>query len=125
MDYEVKIIECSKELKARERLFVKDTSDAIRLDTATAEGEIIITPEYYAILGVHNEKSDDVDYSTYVIVDVGGNKFVTGSDSFFKSFIEIYNEMVNEDEDYSIKAYRLESKNYKGKTFITCSIVNE
>ena len=83
MNYEVKITECSKDLKARERLFVKDTSDAIKLDEATAESEIIITPAYYAILGVHNEKADDVDYSTYVVVDIAGNKFVTGSDSFF------------------------------------------
>lgn len=82
MNYEVKICECSKDLKARERLFVKDTSDAIKLDEATAEGEIIITPAYYAILGVHNEKADDVDYETYVVVDIAGNKFVTGSDSF-------------------------------------------
>jgi hypothetical protein len=125
MNYEVKITECSKELKARERLFVKDTSDAIKLDEATAEGEIIITPAYYAILGIHNEKADDVDYSTYVVVDIAGNKFVTGSDSFFKSFLEIYTEMNDEDEEYSIKVYRLESKNYKGKSFITCSIVNE
>lgn len=125
MNYEVKITECSKELKARERLFVKDTSDAIKLDEATAEGEIIITPEYYAILGIHNEQADDVDYLTYVVVDIAGNKFVTGSDSFFKSFLGIFKEMSGEDEEYSIKAYRLESKNYKGKSFITCSIVNE
>ena len=125
MNYEVKITECSKDLKARERLFVKDTSDAIKLDEATAEGEIIITPAYYAILGVHNEKADDVDYSTYVVVDIAGNKFVTGSDSFFKAFLEIFNEMSGEDEEYSIKVYRLESKNYKGKSFITCSIVND
>lgn len=125
MDYEVKVTECSKELKARERLFVKNTSDAIRIDEATAEGEIIITPAYYAILDIHNEKADDVDYSTYVVVDIDGNKFITGSDSFFKSFLEIYTEMNDEGEEYSIKVYRLESKNYKGKSFITCSIVNE
>lgn len=125
MNYEVKITECSKELKARERLFVKDTSDAIKLDEATAESEIIITPAYYVILDIHNEKADDVDYSTYVVVDIAGNKFVTGSDSFFKSFLEIYTEMSGEGEEYSIKVYRLESKNYKGKSFITCSIVNE
>lgn len=125
MHYEVKITECSKELKARERLFVKDTSDAIKLDEATSEGEIIITPAYYAILAVHNEKADDVEYETYVVVDIAGNKFVTGSASFFKAFLEIFDEMVGEDEEYSIKVYRLESKNYKGKSFITCSIVNE
>lgn len=125
MNYEVKILECTRELSARERIWVKDTTDAIRLDTATAEGEVIITPSFYAILGVHNEKADDTDYQQYVVVDVVGNKFVTGSDSFFKAFLEIYTEMKGEDEEYSVRAYRMESKNYKGKSFITCSIVND
>ena len=125
MNYTSNLIECSKDVKARERIWLKDTTDAIRLDEATAEGELVITPAYYATIAVHNEKADDVDYEQYVVVDVGGNKFVTGSESFFKSFKEIFDEMSGEDEEYSIKIYRVESKNYKGKTFITCSIVNE
>lgn len=125
MEYESKVIKCSKEIKARERVWLKDVTDAIRLDESTRGGELIITPAYYAIIGIHNEKADDTDYENYVVVDVTGNKFVTGSGSFFKSFMEIYNEMHDEDEEYSIKVYQVESKNYKGKTFITCSIVNE
>lgn len=124
MKYESKVIECSKDIKARERIWLKDTTDAIRLDEATSEGELIITPVYYAIIGVHNEKADDTDYQQYVVVDTAGNKFVTGSESFFKSFKEIFDEMKDEEEEYSVKVYRVESKNYKGKTFITCSIVN-
>lgn len=125
MMYESKVSECSKEIKARERIWLKDTTDAIRLDEATREGELVITPSYYAIISVHNEKADDIDYQQYVVVDATGNKFVTGSESFFKSFKEIYDEMREEEEEYTIKVYRVESKNYKGKSFITCSIVNE
>lgn len=59
----------------------------------------------------------------YVIIDENGNKFVTGSESAITSLLDIIDEMTGEDEDYSIEFYKKESKNYKGKSFITCSIV--
>lgn len=121
-NYKVEIKESSKELSARERISLKDTTNAIKLDEALADGNVIITPVDYAILGIHNEKADDKDYENYIIVDKSGTKYVTGSSSFWTSFIEIYEEMQDEDEEYSILAYRVESKNYKGKYFLTCSI---
>lgn len=121
--YSVKIIESSKELTAKEKIKLKDTSNAIRIDEATQDSKLVIAPDYYVVLDVHNEKSDNIDYKNYIIVDKQGNKFVTGSESFWTSFADIFNEMSGEDEDYEIEIYRLESKNYKGKTFITCSII--
>ena len=121
-DYEVKIAGSSHELTARERLMYKDTSNAVRLDEATAKGAIVITPVAYAVLEIHNEKGDDKDYNNYVVVDDEGNKYVTGSSSFWKAFEDIWDEMSAENEPFEIEIYRLESKNYKGKQFITCSI---
>ncbi len=121
-NYKVEIKESSKELSARERISLKDTTNAIKLDEALAEDNVIITPVDYAILAIHNEKAEDKDYENYIIVDKLGTKYVTGSSSFWSSFIEIYEEMKGEDEEYSILAYRVESKNYKGKYFLTCSI---
>lgn len=121
--YSVKIIETSRELTAKERIKLKDTTNAIKLDEATQSGEpIIIYPNMYAILAIHNEKSDNVDYENYVIVDKSGDKYVTGSQSFWTSFIEIAEEMNGESEEWGIKVYRMPSKNYKGKEFLTCSI---
>lgn len=122
-DYSVEIIETSKELSAKQRIALKDTSNAIKLDTACEEEAIIIEPVDYAILSIHNEKSDNKDYSNYVIIDKNGDKYVTGSLSFWNSFMDIYLEMKDEDEAWSIKAYKLDSKNYKGKKFLTCSII--
>lgn len=122
-NYEVKIRECSKETTARERIMLRDTSNTIRLDEATKEQHLIISPEYYAILDVHNEKADHTDYSVYIVVDTAGNKYMTSSESFWKSFIDIFDEMATEVEPYQIEVYRLESKNYKGKEFITCSLI--
>ena len=121
--YSVSIAETNKELSAKERIRLKDTSDAVKLDEATKEEVIIITPSAYAILNIHNEKSDNKDYNNYLIEDADGTKYVTGSESFWTSFIDIYNEMKDETEPWQIKAYRLPSKNYKGKEFLTCSII--
>lgn len=121
--YNVEIIETSKQLSARERLMVKDTSNANSIDEMTQDNPLIIGVADYAVLKVHNDHSDNKDYTKYLIIDKAGNKYVTGSESFWASFKEIYDEMKDTGEEYEIEIYRLESNNYKGKTFITCSIV--
>lgn len=122
--YNVSIKEVSKELTARERIMLKDTTNAIKLDeAANGEDPLVITPVAFAVLSIHNEKSDNVDYENYIIMDTNGNKFVTGSPSFWTSFMEIWEEMKGEDEEYSIEVYKRDSKNYKGKQFLTCSII--
>lgn len=121
--YEVKIAETSRELSAKERIQLKDTTDALKLDEVTQIEPLIIYPDMFAILDIHNEKSDNVDYKNYVIVGKDGQKYVTGSESFFSSFIQIYDEMRTETEEWGVKCYRVPSKNYKGKEFLTCSVV--
>lgn len=123
-DYEVKIYSVSKELTARERVMLKDTRNAIKLDEAVNDTPLVISPAYYAVLDIHNEKSEkDKDFQNFIVVDTTGNKYVTGSTSFFEAFTEIVEEMSGTGEDYEIEIYKLDSKNYKGKQFITCSIV--
>lgn len=122
--YSVAIRECSTELTARERIKLKDTTNAIKLDeAASGETPLVIRPAAYAVLDIHNEKSDNKDYPNYIIMDDEGNKYVTGSESFWTSFKEIFEEMQNENEAYEIEVYKVDSKNYKGKQFLTCSIV--
>lgn len=112
----------SKELTNREKLFVKDTTNAVKLDEVLkADEKLVITPSYFAILSIHNDRSDTKDYEQYVIVDGEGNKFYTGSPSFWQAFTDINDEMGS--EEYSVEVYKRESKNYKGKYFLTCSII--
>lgn len=126
--YKVTINSASKELTTKERIAIKDFSNATPLDTAleTDNDSLIITPAYYAILDVHNEKAkDNPDYRKYVIVDKSGQKYVTGSESFWTSFSDIMDEITDAamDEEFSIECFKRPSKNYKGKSFISCSIV--
>ena len=120
--YSVSIKESSRELTAKQRIALKDTTAAVKLDEATQVEPVIINVDMYAILAIHNEKSENTDYDNYIVVDKNGTKYVTGSASFWDSFMDIFTEMEGEDEAWTLKVYRVPSKNYKGKDFITCSI---
>ena len=121
--YSVKIQYCSKDLTARDRVAIKDTTNAVSLDEATKDSKVIIDLDYYAKLAVHNEHSEDKDYDKYIIVAKDGTKYVTGSISFITAMEEIVDEMADSGEDFQLEVYRMPSKNYKGKEFLTCSIV--
>lgn len=123
-DYKATVVDASWEMTAREKLRYTDFTDVIQIDEATQAGDIIIDVGKWLVVQVHNEKSDTIDYKKYVIIDQEGQAYVTGSESFWRSFIEIYEVMSEEEETvYSIKVYRRESKNYKGKDFLTCRII--
>lgn len=128
-NYSATIVETSRELTAKERVMYKDTKNATSLlemaEEALGAGAkaIINNVTDYIVIDVHNEKSDDVDYKNYLILDSEGNKYVTGSQSFWNSFMDIYNEMANETEPWGIELTLLESKNYKGKHILTCSLI--
>lgn len=122
--YEVKIIESSNELSARERISLKNFDEMIPLDDAVnAETpRLMIDVSGYVVASVHNEKSDNVDYNKFIIIDKDGQRYITGSNPFFSSFKEIWDEMDGENEDWGITVYKRESNNYKGKEFLTCTI---
>lgn len=122
--YKAMVEDASWTMTAREKLRYTDLTDAIQLDEATQSGDVIIDVDKWAVINIHNEKSDTVDYMKYVIIDKDEQVYVTGSESFWKSFVQIYEVMSEEGETtYSIKVYRRESKNYKGKDFLTCRII--
>lgn len=125
-DYEAVIKYTSRDITVRERIKIKDTTGSTTLDKATEEGSVVIAPDYWASISIHNEKSkrEDKDYDNYVIVDKNGTIYSTGSESFWNSFLSIADEMIGEGEDdFEIKVYRMPSKNFAGKDYITCSLI--
>lgn len=121
--YKVTIRSSSRELTGKEKLKLMDFSNAEQLTDLTADSPIVIKPALYAVCDVHNDKSDHKDYVKYVIIDSSGNKYVTGSESFWSSYMNIVNAMEGEPDDWEIECYQDESKNYAGRKFLTCSIV--
>ena len=124
--YKAKVAVVSKDLSATDRIKFKDTSDAIGIDLALKDLEsLTVSIDYYGVLSIHNEKAEDnKDYKNYVFVTTDGEKYVTGSESLWTSFTDIADELADEgvDEFPPIKFYKKESKNYKGKYFLTCSL---
>lgn len=121
--YSAKIIESSRELSVSDRIKFKDTSDAVKLDELTENGSVVIHPIAYFIISIHNEKSENADYTKYLIEDADGTKYVTGSPSFWNNFQDIWEELHDEGvTEFALSVYKRDSANYKGKQFLTCSL---
>lgn len=125
--YSVKVVNSSMELTVKQKIALKDLSGCISLDEVTEVGaRFVVTPTGWVELAVHNEKSkEQKDYTKFVIIADDGHMYMTGSQAFVTAFRDIWADMKNEapDEVFSVECYKLESKNYKGKHFLTCSIV--
>lgn len=125
-NYKVTINDGSKDLTTREKIKLKDLSSAVAIDKVVdPEKPLVIAPDFYAYLSVHNEKlpESEQDYKTMVIVDKTGTKYYTGSDSAMTAFADIFDEMIDTGEEFEIEFYKRESKNYSGKYFITATLV--
>ena len=127
-NYTATITESSREFSAKERVMFKDLGNALSMidfaKQAIENGtKAVIDVKDFAVISVHNEATDDVDYTNYLLIDKNNTKYYTGSESFWNSFIKIYNEMKDSVEEWGIELNLLPSKNYKGKEILTCSLV--
>lgn len=125
-NYTSKISDSSKELTTREKIKLKDLTTAIAIDKVVEpEKSLVIEPDFYAWVDIHNEKlpENEQDYKTMVIVDKGGAKYYTGSSSAITSFVDIFGEMSETGESFEVEFSKKESKNFGGKFFITCTLV--
>lgn len=125
-NYSVKVVESSKELTKKEIVMFKDLSDAVNLSEFIDEhdGAVMIDVESWVKLAIHNEKAKDgqnKDYTNYVVIDKNGTRYYTGSESFWSSFKDIWCEMSDSTEEWSLKVYKKQSKGKKD--FITCSVM--
>lgn len=122
--YSVEILEASSELSKREKVMFKDTSNAVKFDdVVTPEQGITITPTGWVKLAIHNPKGERKDFENLVITTYEGEKFVTGSPTFIEKFLGIWEDMYDPNEDFQIEVFKRDSKNYKGKQFLTCAVV--
>lgn len=130
-DYSAKIVNSSFEkLTGKDKLRFINFMDMIQLDDVVAEtGEHYpITVTGFVTVQVHNEKSDNKDYTKMVLVAEDGTLYVTGSDSFMREFENIVDVLNDDFTDagteplYEINIYKRPSKNFNGKKFLTCGV---
>lgn len=121
--FEAKVKESSWEMSAREKIKYKDTANFDSLyDLVIMDGTpVTIDVANWVMVDIHNEKSDTVDYEKLVIIDKNGSAYYTGSESFVRAFMDIYEEMTDAGEtDIEIEVISRQSNNYNGKEFLTC-----
>lgn len=124
-DYYVTVVDVSRELSAKEKVMLKDVSDAIPFNSLEGAG-VVIKPSLYAELSVHNEHAKDgnVDYPCFLVIDEDGTKYKTGSKAFWDTFSDIMADMANvTDEEWAIKVYKKASADATKQPFITCSLI--
>lgn len=126
--YKATIKESSKQLSARERIKYRDEANVISIDELmNMEEEIIITPDFYLVVQIETDevKNHDgvLDYEKIVVVDKSGKAYSSGSESLRESFVDIFEEMSGEDEEYQVQFIAIESKNYKDKSFYKTVII--
>ena len=124
--YNATIVNASSDLTARQKIMLKDFTNAIKLDevAGTIDSQFVICPVGYAEISVENSHSKgDKSYTKYVLWDEGFNKCVTGNPSCMEAFVDIFNDMKDEAEPWAIGVYKVPSKNYKGKDFLTCPLL--
>ena len=123
-NYKAVVVKASKDLTAKERISVKDFGKAIKIDEIVGPDDgLVIDVGYSCLVHVENDYSENKTYDVFVLVDKAGNKYVSSSKHLVDAYFNIVDEMKDSDEEYQINIYKLESKNYKGKYFLTCEIV--
>lgn len=122
-NYSCEIISCTKELSAKERVMIKDTTNTVKLEQALDTEDVIVDVDYCAELAIHNEKADNADYNNYIVADKNGTRYRTGSTSFWQALKLITDEMIGVEEDWKLKIYKAPSQKREGKFFITCSVI--
>ena len=123
--YKSEIVDTSLENMSKVELVAyKDVSDCILLEKYLEQNddEITMVVKDYVELAVQNDRADNTNYNVFIIIDEGGTKYRTGSDSFKRAFLDIYNDLKDE-TGWAIKIYSKPSRNYNGKNFLTCSVV--
>ena len=126
-NYKVTVTASTKELTAREKIALKNFgSYAIPLVQFLDEnGEKATIPVVdYITLHIENSKSENPEYDVYLIVSDNAT-YYTSSNRLHYSIVNIIEELkdANDTEPWSIAVAKKESKNYKGKKFITCTLV--
>lgn len=133
-DYDVTVVASSFEkLRGRDRLRYTNFSTMLQMDDIVNEDgtKVPLDITGYVKAHVHNGQIEESDYDKLVLIGKDGDLFVTGSDSFTDSFIEIFEALTDDFVDdgipvnervYPIIAYKRPSNNIKGKTFLCCGV---
>ena len=119
--FSVEIIEATRELTKREKVFIKVLDSLKRVDEELENGDFEMAVTGYVHVRVHNENSSEKEYEKIIIMDDIGFSYITGSKTFIERIKDIWEDM--EGEPFYVKVFQRDSKKYSGKKYITWNIV--
>ena len=116
-----------REFTKKEVAVIKTSlQSCVDINAATENGNsLTVSVAAYAVLEIENDRSKgEKVYQKIMIVDNDGRMYITGSPSFIENFRSVMEVMDGEDPDsWGLEIFQMESRNYKGKNFITCKVV--
>lgn len=119
--FSVDIIEATRELTKREKVYIKVLDSLKRVDEELENGDFEMEVTGYVHVLVHNENSPEKEYEKIIIMDDTGFSYITGSKTFIERLKDIWEDM--EGEPFNVKVFQRDSKKYSGNKYITCNIV--
>ena len=120
-EYSVKIdsVYGTDELPVKDEIRVKDFTSFSQVEELVKSGAEF-KPEWLAVLTVHNEKSENTEYSVFVFRTDDGEMFYTSSESLLESLmdiIELKDRLNSSGEPWAVVINEFKSKNNTGSFY--------
>lgn len=117
-DYKVEIVESSKSLTNRERVYYKTTPCQKLVDL---EHGTPLKIREFAVLKIDNDNSEDGTYLSYIFKCEDGSMYSTSSEAFYRTYRNIYDEM--EGEEFDVEIYKIPGKKGTNNDTLLCKLV--
>ena len=124
-EYQAKVTEViGKELTKKEMFSVSRFNRCEDVSTLLSEQEVIVKDvQTVAIVEVHNEKSDNMDYKKMVVIGADGSRYLTGSETAIREMMDIMEYMADDEESFDVTFVTRPSNNFKDRDFITVELL--
>lgn len=127
--YQATVLECSEELDVVGRIQFKDFADALRISKVMKDNQVRVLEIGEVVrwgrIKVHNESNkSNPDYEVFRFDTADGESYVTSSESAWRSFMEIRDELLDEEESELNRPYRFVKRDSKNQAegFLLCQL---
>lgn len=123
-NYNAEIKYASKELTRKQQAQLLQANFPTLDQTVLSDGsEFIIDLDFYAVIKIHNEKTENKDYEVCIVFCKDGTAYGTGSASFIQRLEEAWEYMSDSDEPWQLAVSKKNSKTRTGAQFLTCRVI--
>lgn len=123
-NYSAQIEYTSKELSRKEQAQLMQADfPSLEKNVLSDGSEFVLDVDFYSIVKIHNEKTENKDYRICVVFCKDGSAYSTGSESFISRLEEAYEIMDGSDEEWKLAVFKKNSKTRTGAQFLSCRVI--